>query len=673
MRIAVLQCVSNMVAMSDINPGMHPSFNITKFSVSQQRVLRRLAQMTHVTRDGEVHLGSDTKYLYALVRPLGQMRGLLHTDREVMVLFSEFPEFQSRTLDAFDRILAEIPDEFRVEKVARILVSDDVKVASKIKKLFESKPEAPVVVPFHFNEITLSSNEQNIASRIREFTFSRDLFSMSSPLRGDLYFYGRSSLINEICSKLSSGENFGLFGLRRSGKTSIVHGISRAIKVRSGASIVVDCQSPAIHKRRWYELLEHIAKSTKDQLGSSAQIANSEKYNEKDASDVFVKDMRAIKKNSKREFIALLFDEVERISFGTASSEHWNNDRDFLHFWQAIRSGFQSFNAPYSFLIVGTNPSAVEKVKIFESDNPLFGNVEKRFIPMFTSSQVNEMVDDLGSIMGVHFDDECKIKLHTDFGGHPFLTRYACSYIASSAKLRPLEIDRTIYTQGISTFKTESNSYVESVVGLLKEEYPEEHEMLKYLGARDNDSFNLLADSDSTLCEHLLGYGIVSKGVRSFYFRVGIVENYFENIDRPAHMMSQESKLAEISSRRNSLEKRLRVLVSQVIRVSFPSKNRLDAILSKISTGRREALSGSSFSEILTPDESPLYFDELKSIILGHWDKFANFLEIEKIEFEYHMNTVNKSRFDAHAKSVDDQKLEKFRVSIAELQSKLDD
>lgn len=143
--------------MSEIQPGIHPHFDITKFEVQQQRVLRRLAQMTHLTRYGEVSLGGDTKYLYALVRPVGQMRGLLHTDREVMVLFSDFPDSQSRTLDAFDRILGEVQDEFRIEKVARILISGDYQVSGKIRKLFLSKPDAPVVVPFHFSELTLAT------------------------------------------------------------------------------------------------------------------------------------------------------------------------------------------------------------------------------------------------------------------------------------------------------------------------------------------------------------------------------------------------------------------------------------------------------------------------------------------------------------------------------------
>jgi hypothetical protein len=590
-----------------------------------------------------------------------------------MVVFSDFPEFQSRTLDAFDRILAEIPDDFRVEKVARLLISNDRNVAAKIKKLFESKPDAPVVVPFHYSELTLATTDQAIAARIREFTFSRDLFSMSSPLRGDLYFYGRSGLINEICAKLMSGENFGLFGLRRSGKTSIVNGISRAIKTRAGASVVIDCQSPAVHQRRWHELLEHIARMTRQALGSSAQTSKPERYNEQDAADTFLRDMRAIKKSAKVEFVALLFDEVERISFGTASSAHWNEDRDFLHFWQAIRYGFQSAEAPFSFLIVGTNPSAVEKVKIFESDNPLFGNVEKRFIPMFTSAQVNEMVDDLGAIMGVHIDDECKGRLHTDFGGHPFLTRYACSYIANSTHERPVEVDRTIYSVGVSKFKTEAHSYVDSVVGLLREEYPDEFEMLRYLGQQDVDGFSVFAESDPSLCEHLIGYGIVARGARSYYFRIGVVERYFEAAAKPPHLLDGASRLAEISNRRNAVERDLRALVSQVFKISFSAKDRSGQLLAKLTQNRREILASCSFSELADRGESPLYFDELKSIILGHWDKFANSLEMEKAEFEYHMNAVNRSRADAHAKEIDDQQFERWRISIGEIAARLQD
>lgn len=382
--------------------------------------------------------------------------------------------------------------------------------------------------------------------------------------------------------------------------------------------------------------------------------------------------MRAIKSNKKVSFLALLFDEVERISFGTASSSHWNDDRDFLHFWQAIRYGFQSSNSPYSFLIVGTNPSAVEKIKIFESDNPLFGNVEKRFIPMFTDEQVKEMVDDLGSIMGVHIDNECKAKLYADFGGHPFLTRYACSYIANSSKDRPLEVDRTIYANGVSKFATESDAYVQSIVGLLEDEYPEEFEMLKYLGSGDLASFRFLADSDPSLVEHLLGYEIVCKGTADFFFRIGLVERYFERAQRPSGLLSPEERISEISRRRNLLERRMRHFIAQVIKVSVPKNKRVERILSRVVERRRAELTQQSFESLFDEGASPLFFDELKAIVLAEWQLFQNALEMEKTEFEYHMNVINRARSDAHAKNIDDKGFDKWRVSIGELEGRLD-
>ncbi|MFN0116284.1 MAG: hypothetical protein ACKVPY_16555, partial [Paracoccaceae bacterium] len=384
-------------------------------------------------------------------------------------------------------------------------------------------------------------------------------------------------------------------------------------------------------------------------------------------SDIFLRDMRAIKNNAKLDFIAVLFDEIERISPGTASSEHWNRDRDFLLFWQSIRAGFQSSVAPFSFLIVGTNPRAVEMTTLFESDNPLFGNVEKRYIPMFTSSQVNEMVDDLGAIMGVHFNGETKAKLHADFGGHPFLTRYACSYIASSVKERPVEVDRTVYAVGAGKYLSESDSYVESVVGLLSREYPDEYEMLKLIGAGDQGAFEEFARADSTLVEHLLGYGIIERGVKEFYFRVGVVEKFFQKASRPARLLTQSEKIAELATRRAQLERGLRALILQVTRITTPKSQQSSEVLSRLVQRRRDDLAALSVDDLLSPAASPLYFDELKAIVLGSWQKFENAIQISKGEFEYHANTINRLRKDAHAKDVSEVELEKWRVSIGQL------
>ncbi len=657
--------------MTDIQPGRHPNFEFTKFEPLEQRVLRRMEQVFHLTRHGDITIGKQkSNYRYALVKPCGKMRGILHTDREILVVFSSYEDFQPRSIDAFDYILEKSSEDFRIEKVARILVSGDRNIARKLKVLFESRPDAPVIIPYHTSEFSLATSEADIISRIREFSFSRDLFSMSSPLRSELYFYGRSNLINEISAKLASRENFGLFGLRRSGKTSLISGISRAFSGRNGTSVTIDCQSPSVHQLRWNELLRHIAIELKEVFPTKHKIGSPEAYDFKLAATTFLEDIRIIAKQSKRDFVAVLFDEIERIAPGTATSIHWNEDRDFLLFWQAMRAAFQSPSSPLVYLIVGTNPSCVESVKLHESDNPLYGNVEKRFIPMFSSEQVSEMVLDLGSIMGVSFDAESRIKLFQDFGGHPFLTRYACSFVANAVRERPVTVDRTVYAKGVNQYTTESDSYVASVVGLLEEQYPDEYLMLGYIGQGDMGAFNALAQQDPSLLEHLYGYGILKKGVEGSYFNIGIVERYFSRKSKPTKLLGSEDRLAEISKRRNALEKQIRSHIKTVLSVHFGKTKRLEAVVAKLVERRRLELASSNFDEILAEGASPLYFDELKSIVLGLWDKFENSLEISKTEFEYHMGVVNKARFDAHSKDVVDHDFEKVRVSLGELEAR---
>lgn len=657
--------------MSEVQPGRHPKFDITIFDPQEQRVLRRMEQIFHLTRHGEITIGDQkSQYRYALIKPCGKMRGILHTDREVLVVFSSYLEFQPRSIDAFDHIIEQSSEDFRIEKVARILVSGDVNVGRKLKVIFESRPDAPVVIPYHFSEFSLATPESDIIARVREFTFSRDLFSMSSPLRSELYFYGRSDIINEISSKLASGENFGLFGLRRSGKTSLISGVSRALATRSGTSVSIDCQSPSVHQLRWNELLRHISSELKSMLSVKHRIGNDDAYSTRNAATTFSEDIRIISKQAKKAFVAILFDEIERIAPGTASSEHWNNERDFLLFWQSMRAAFQSASSPIVYLIVGTNPHCIEAVKLFESDNPLYGNVEKRFIPMFTPEQVSEMVGDLGSIMGVDFDSETRMKLFQDFGGHPFLTRYACSFIANAARERPILVDRTLYARGVNEYTNESDSYVASVVGLLEEQYPDEHLMLEYIGQGDVDSFNSYAHHDPSLLEHLYGYGVLKRGVEGSFFNIGIVERYFSKKAKPTRLLGNEDRLAEISKRRNALERRVRTHIKTVFSIQFSKSNRLESLLSKFPSKRQGDLSGMGFDDLLAEGASPLYFDELKSIILGFWEKFKNSLEMSKTEFEYHMDVVNRSRYDAHSKDVDDHYFDKVRVSLGELESR---
>ena len=312
---------------------------------------------------------------------------------------------------------------FRIESVCRVLISKDPDVETKVPELLKSDPEQPIVIPFNYSELAFTRDQDPyfLKNRFRSHFFTRNLFGFLSPLRKELYFFGRSELVNSIVNRHRNGEHTGLFGLRKSGKTSIVYAIERHLEKHVGPFVSFDCESPSVHRLRWYELLEKIVFEYHTKIDSKVKLKFEDRYSEKRASDSFEEDMLSIHASKKAQPLLLLFDEIERISPNTGSSDHWKTGNDFVFFWQALRAYFQKNQQKLTYMLVGTNPSCVESPRIAGQENPLFSSVPSQYVPSFSVEQTQEMVQKLGMYtLGLQFDDIIYGKLCEDFGGHPF-------------------------------------------------------------------------------------------------------------------------------------------------------------------------------------------------------------------------------------------------------------
>ena len=210
--------------------------------------------------------------------------------------------------------------------------------------------------------------------------------------------------------------------------------------------------------------------------------------------------MKAIIKSLEKKSALLIFDEIENISPSTASSEHWRSDNDFVYFWQTLRSVFQSERGLYTYMLVGTNPVAIEKAQINGLDNPLFSSIPLDYVPGFSVGQIKEMVTRLGGFMGLKFDEGLFSQLRDQFGGHPFLIRQLCSGVHHRApQSRPFRVDRSVYESARAEFETAGAGYITAIIGVLLESFPDEYDMARYLANGDTRSFNELADQVSTL------------------------------------------------------------------------------------------------------------------------------------------------------------------------------
>jgi len=660
---------------SRTNPGIHKYFRIDNFSAEEQKILHRLSSEWYLTNSGEEFQLGASRFRFFLMKPTNHFSEMFNLEREIVAVFSPYENFEPRTLDAFDFAVGRLAS-LRPESVCRVLISRDKAVERKITDLLKSDPEQPIVIPFTYDDLLSSYDDYFLRNRFRKHFFTRDLFSFLSPLKKDLYFFGRSELIQDIVNRHYSGEHNALFGLRKSGKTSIIFAVERFMAAHEGLTLTIDCENPSVHKLRWNELLGYIVETYKEKYALKCKTSAPQKYSdEKKASSLFEADILRIFSEVGKSTL-LIFDEIERISPTTGSSSHWREGDDFVYFWQTLRYFYQKHTGVFTYMLVGTNPSCVEKPNFGIHDNPLFSSIPFRYVPNFNYDQVREMVRKLGKYMGLKFDEPVYARLQEDFGGHPFLVRQMCSMIHSICTgERPETVSKVVYEKAKKKFLLESKHYVEMIIQVLRDWYPDEYDMLRFLANGDLDDFDKFARESNYYTSHLVGYGLISVDHNSYAFNIECVKEYLQDRYRyERRTLTPEQRLSEISARRNELEQRLRKLLRNQLKASHGPKQATTIVLGALPSDRQKKLVGEDVDSLLSPDSGQLYFNELITILEKEWKVFQYiFHSIEKDELIYILKEINKLRNDAHAKSMTEDDFTQIRLHFKRLETILTD
>lgn len=644
-------------------PGLHTDFNLNVYSPDEQKIINKLKNEWYVTSSTyPIAVGRSSNYRALLMKATDLYGEMFNLDREIIVLFSNYPTFEMRTLDAYETA-AKRWQTLRADNVCRFLISNDEKILQTVDDYLKNEPELPLIVPFSYSELLKFTDPFFIRNRMRKYFFTRDLFAFENPLQKDLYFFGRNQIVQELLNRHRSGENSALFGLRRSGKTSIILGIERAAKLTGDAVVIIDCQNPSVHKRRWSELLRYIIDEARRKYSiSGSKLLPAEKYTEINAADAFAEDIRRIK-NQLDHPILLIFDEVERIAFKTGSSEHWKSGDDFVPFWQALRSAFQKQEKSFSFLMVGTNARCVETAFVKNQDNPIFNSVRVDYIPPFTVDDTRDMVRRLGRYIGLQFDEALYARLNDDLGGHPYLIRHLCSLIhREAAGSRPIQVDRSMYESARQRFTEKNVSYTEQVLQALKTDYPDEMDMLVALANDDYETFGLYAE-DWNYTNHLTGYGIVSRGAKGFYFRNEIMKMHVRQLKRYSkRAMTQDEIAAEVAERRRNLERRLRRSISKALKFRFGAGAN-EAVRRCLNGQTLAQFEKSGLEHAFGPDSIILNLSDLFNIVEKNWTVFSAVVATNHDDFRYHSKKVCEMR-KSEAHSRDQSEYDQLRNSF---------
>lgn len=655
-----------------VYPGMHSMIKMGHFLDEEKQIIKTLSKTFYVTNGGgTIELGSTSEYKYCFVKPSDNFKIQFNLGREIIVIFSPYDHFEPRTFDAISEVYKRNEQQFRIDKICSIVISKDNKVVEELHNILKNDIEMQVIIPFSYGELLGGDRSELIISRFRDYFFERDLFAFEAPLKKDIYFFGRRTYVHDLINRHNSGENSGVFGLRRSGKTSVLEAITRASDIVGTVCVMIDCQE--LYHYRWNKALLYVMKKITDCVNSKL-ILTDERYSEEESSGSFSDDLKEVL--SKTHDLLLMFDEVEQITPGLSLNDNWKNGDDFVQFWHAIRSNFHKWANRFTFILAGTNPSAVEMISCNGHDNPLFNQLKAdSYLPPFDVDDTKEMINKLGGYMGLEFDDIVCANLAKDFGGHPYLIRHYCSvineYVKKNRLKRPIKVTNAVYEKVMPIFVEKyADNFCRFILEVLVNFYPEENTFLENLALGNTDNCESI---DPKLLSHLLGYNIIEKNQTVLGYRIEVLKNYMirKNSYKKQNMTTEE-KWAEISKRRNDIEPRLRIMVKNTLKSRYGVNVAKQKVINSIEASKRTRYSGLEYAELFDPKKGEIYFSQLGRLIETDWETcFKNVFSHNKPSIKSYFVIVNNLRAECHAAEVTDDEMNSFRGAMSALEKEV--
>ncbi len=587
-------------------------------------------------------------------------------NREIVVVFSDYVSFEPRCLDVASAVYNEIESKLRLDRGCHIIISHDDRVEEKLVSWLKDSNVDQIVVPFTYRELLADTvTPEIVKDRFRKYLFDTDLFATAQPIQNDIFFFGRRDYLQDIVSKCKNGIHSGVFGLRRSGKTSMLYGVRNQLRQQGYTTVFIPCESE-LSNLDWRAALCKVVVDIYQETGVDASDIRESDYRSADVSTYFEEDMNHCL-TGRNQPITLMFDEIEAITFGVTQGEKatdvWLDGGNFIRFWNQIKGYYSKFPNRISILVAGTNPMINDVPVIGErkTPNPMFGQLSSSnqgaYLPAFAIEDTKNMVNTLGAYMGICFDEYTIAKLTSDCGGHPYLMRILCSYINKYARgknmKRPCVITQAIYDKAAQEFEktSDATSFFWMILTILMTSYINEFNTLKFLALGQEDIISQTQGREAL--QHLLGYGLVECNQGNYAIRYNAVSRFLRGEYRFERQgMTVEEQKEEITIRINKAEIGLRKVVRNTLRTAFGPVTAKQKVITAME-GRRDAVNKQDvkkaetldYNQLFDTSQNKMYFSLLQTIILSNLSAFVNVFEGQTEDtIRKNLTVINKAR-----------------------------
>jgi hypothetical protein len=346
---------------------------------------------------------------------------LFDVQGDVLIFATSFDHLQPRILTEMQR---EISRNTRFDNDLCFLATTDARATSLVR---QRRGELAFLT---INPERLSNpSTPELRTLIAGLIATIDHFNVTTPITSPPAFFGRSREIRDITKELELGTHVGVFGLRKAGKSSLVAQVRAALEQQAWSTAWVDLghyvgNAPLLVR----DLIVQLASSAR----CAIQLAPTSSRGEVES--MWLDDLAAICRNAGSEKrMLIVLDEFDLATPGAAFATD-SQQFELIATLSKLRGALQQhqangISAPVV-LAAGINPNLIEVANIHSRPNPLFQFLKIHYIEPLEREELAKMVRALGKKTGLKFTDAKAIdELLIEYGGHPLLSRQACSFV----------------------------------------------------------------------------------------------------------------------------------------------------------------------------------------------------------------------------------------------------
>lgn len=673
-------------------------------------VIQKLKQVLRITRIGHHYMDQSSLYQFCLASVTETFKQYVRESGEFLIVFSHFDDksWQQKTLKV-ERELRKRRDLIERRPLVNfyILISNASELRAKVDSI-KGEPRASVI-PFSFEELLACKNTKELTdsmlNRFGEYYFENNMLGENDAIDDDNLLFGdRGKIADAVVARIHQGSNSGIFGLRRSGKTSVLNAVLRRLDREETPYVLVESRTYETFSS-WKNVLFEIAcqvrarmlETTRCDDESLSQFhdrlnltSNDDDY-EKRGVACFIDDIRRYR-GDKLFVIAL--DEIELITYNTATSETWKSLDAYKGFWSALRG------CACPIVVCGVNSTINEVSNLTfngeQCDNPMYGRIMNcsesgnTYLPAFTDDQTKEMINTLGKYSNIAFSYVYG-RINNAFGGQPWAIRQFCSYIFDNVKSQResthvFEVSKATCDNLMRQFQTSSAGVhlCETILQHLSI-YRSEYSLLKKM-ALSPEKYNSVSGDDIISIDHLQKYGLIEHDIHTGHisFRIGIIRDHICKTEtKSPEDMDNNERRRYIQDCIAVCEKKLKqYILNYYTYASTPEIGRalfFDTHGKCILKPHVGILPSSCiFPDFFDHKKFDFYFSKLKILISENWPQLGlrfTSINISKEKFISCMEDLNAGRTDADHYDpentitspenweIDDQTMQAFRTA----------